>query len=378
MAARENSSGLDSAEGESQYLYALSAFLSMEPVDSVVALARGCNGGVITDRTQKFFWEICFKAAKNGNTSYAKKLLKKLINEVELENGEVLDEVYEEFALYMSSASKEDTLLKENTRITKYISFLFPQGLYKHPSCPRSRKLVVPLQCSLNMLEGDTGCSIWPSSLFLSEFVLSSPNLFAGKSCFEVGSGVGLVGICLAHVQAKKVILTDGDLLTLSNMKLNLERNHLNYDNEFLKQHVEAQSTRVKCLHLPWETASESEVSEYCPDIILGADVIYDPSCLPHLLRVLVALLRRQPKRNKNSLEAKDKDTTQKGGSPAVAYIASVIRNEDTFNAFLSLVNQMYLSITDMTAKLAPRFELLPYMHSYDRSSVKLFSISSR
>lgn len=39
--------------------------------------------------------------ATNGNASYAKKLLKKLINEVELENGEVLDEVYEEYALYM-------------------------------------------------------------------------------------------------------------------------------------------------------------------------------------------------------------------------------------------------------------------------------------
>lgn len=29
-------------------------------------------------------------------------------------------------------------------------------------------------------------CSIWPSSLFLSEFILSFPDLFADKSCFEV------------------------------------------------------------------------------------------------------------------------------------------------------------------------------------------------
>ncbi|XP_024010645.1 putative uncharacterized protein DDB_G0277003 [Eutrema salsugineum] len=79
------------------------------------------------------------------------------------------------------------------------------------------------------MLEGDTGFSIWPSSLFLSEFVLTFPDLFANKTYFEVGSGVGMVGIFLAHVKAKKVILTDGDLLTLVNMKLNLERNHINY-----------------------------------------------------------------------------------------------------------------------------------------------------
>jgi hypothetical protein len=229
-------------EAESQYLNVLSAFLAIEPVDSVITLARGCTGGSITENAQRFFWEICVEAAANGNGSYAKKLLKKLINEVELENGEVLDEVYEEYALYMLT-SKEDILVKENIRITKFISFLFPEGSYKHPSCPRSRKLVIPLHCSLNMLEGDTGCSIWPSSLFLSEFVLSFPELFANKACFEVGSGVGMVGICLAHVKAKEVILTDGDLLTLSNMKLNLERNHLNYDDEFLKQPGEAQST---------------------------------------------------------------------------------------------------------------------------------------
>ncbi|KAF8105490.1 hypothetical protein N665_0157s0073 [Sinapis alba] len=370
MAASENST-----EAESQYLHVLSAFLAMESVDSVIALARGCSGGSVTDSLQRFLWELCVKAAANGNASYAKKLLKKLITEVELEKGEVLDEVYEEYALYMSAASKEDALVKENIRITKFISFLFPEGLYnKHPS---SRKLVVPLQCSLNMLEGDTGCSIWPSSLFLSEFVLSYPELFTDKSCFEVGSGVGLVGICLAHVKAKKVILTDGDLLTLSNMKLNLERNHLNYEDELLKQHGEDEST-VKCIHLPWETATDSEVSEYRPDIVLGADVIYDPSCFPHLLRVLVALLRRPTKTDNGSLEIENRATTPQGSSPAVAYIASVIRNADTFNAFLTLVDQMNLSITDLTKELKPPYELLPYMHSYDRSSVRLFSISSR
>ncbi|VVB15271.1 unnamed protein product [Arabis nemorensis] len=311
---------------------------------------------------------LCISSVQsaNGNASYAKKLLKKLINEVELENGEVLDQVYEEYALYMST-SKDDTLVKESTRITKFISFLFPEGSYKHPSCPSSRKLVIPLQCSLNMLEGDTGCSIWPSSLFLSEFILSCPDLFADKSCFEVGSGVGMVGVCLAHVKAKKVILTDGDLLTLANMKLNLEMNRLNCDDELPKQPGEAQSTRVKCIHLPWETASESELSKYRPDIVIGADVIYDPSCLPHLLRVLVALLRKPLKRDNGSLETEDRDAAQQGRTPVVAYIASVIRNADTFNAFLTLVDQMDLSITDVTEELTPHFELLPYMHSETR-----------
>ncbi|KAH0923537.1 hypothetical protein HID58_023555 [Brassica napus] len=321
---------------------------------------RNGAGGLRHFSRERMFRRITYgecPETASGNASYAKRLLKKLITEVELEKSEVLDEVYEEYALHMSAASKEDALVKENIRITKFISFLYPEGLYNIPSCPSSRKLIVPLQCSLNMLEGDTGCSIWPSSLFLSEFVLSYPELFTDKSCFEVGSGVGLVGICLAHVKAKKVILTDGDLLTLSNMKLNLERNHLNYEDELLKQHGEAESTRVKCIHLPWETATDSELSEHRPDIVLGADVIYDPSCFPNLLRVLVALLRGPTKRDNGSLETERR-------SPAVAYIASVIRNADTFNAFLTLVDQMDLSITDLTEELKPPYELLPYMHS--------------
>jgi len=82
------------------------------------------------------------------------------------------------------------------------------------------------------MLEGDTGCSLWPSSLFLSEFILSYPEIFSTKCCFELGSGVGLVGICLNYVGASKVILTDGDTSTLTNMKENMELNNLCIEQE--------------------------------------------------------------------------------------------------------------------------------------------------
>ncbi|XP_010546668.1 PREDICTED: putative uncharacterized protein DDB_G0277003 [Tarenaya hassleriana] len=386
MAAAENHAGPESpvseVESEPPYIHVLSAFLAMEPPDYVISLARECIGDSITGSVQRVFWENCVKAAANGNTSYAKKFLKKLISEIELENGEVLDELYEEYALYMSS-SKDDETAKESIRVCKVVSFLFPEGLYEHPSCPRSRKLVIPLKCSLNMLEGDTGCSVWPSSLFLSEFVLSFPDFFAGKTCFEVGSGVGLVGICLAHVKASKVILTDGDLLTLTNMKLNLEVNHLNYDDDLAQQSGKAQST-VKCVHLPWETASDAELQEYNPDIILGADVIYDPSCLPHLVRVLATLLQKRPSHSAERDNSPEKCSENEYANAAgeqehapVAYIASVIRNADTFNVFLKLLDQTELSITDITEKLKP-LEFLPYMRSYDRSSVQLFSISSR
>ncbi|XP_012476621.1 uncharacterized protein LOC105792549 [Gossypium raimondii] len=386
----------------------LSAFLAMETTDSLLCVARECGGGKLTEKVQSFIWDHCLtKAVGKGYESYSKKFVKKLITEIESNHGNVLDELYEQYASYMISF-KDDNPVKENERVCKCISFLFPD-CFKLSICPKSRKLVVPLQCSLNMLEGDTGCSVWPSSLFLSELILSYPHIFSGKSCFEVGSGVGLVGICLAHVKASKVILSDGDLSTLANMKLNLEKNRLNTETNLPEPSIENQNV-VKCIHLPWESASEKELQNFMPEIILGADVIYDPSCLPHLVKVLAILLNKKKSYIENregsipnsfpgdskvndahdldasSFHAQRINTSEVKGiinnavdlvsrADPVAYIASVIRNADTFDRFLALADQADLRIKDLTSTLRP-FDLLPYMKSYDRSSIRLFTVT--
>ncbi|MBA0584681.1 hypothetical protein Gorai_015482 [Gossypium raimondii] len=399
----------------------LSAFLAMETTDSLLCVARECGGGKLTEKVQSFIWDHCLtKAVGKGYESYSKKFVKKLITEIESNHGNVLDELYEQYASYMISF-KDDNPVKENERVCKCISFLFPD-CFKLSICPKSRKLVVPLQCSLNMLEGDTGCSVWPSSLFLSELILSYPHIFSGKSCFEVGSGVGLVGICLAHVKASKVILSDGDLSTLANMKLNLEKNRLNTETNLPEPSIENQNVvssshghfipchQVKCIHLPWESASEKELQNFMPEIILGADVIYDPSCLPHLVKVLAILLNKKKSYIENregsipnsfpgdskvndahdldasSFHAQRINTSEVKGiinnavdlvsrADPVAYIASVIRNADTFDRFLALADQADLRIKDLTSTLRP-FDLLPYMKSYDRSSIRLFTVT--
>ena len=122
----------------------------------------------------------------------------------------------------------------------------------------------------------------------------------------------------------------------------------------------------------------------------LGADVIYDPVCLPHLVRVLSILLR--PKQTHSSTHSfpgsehvddanhgNDVDNGSHGHKACrserpVAYIASVIRNIDTFNHFLGIVEQSNLSICDITDELKP-MNLLPYMYSYNRSSIRLFTL---
>lgn len=247
------------------------------------------------------------------------------------------------------------------------------------------------------MLQGDTGCALWPSSLFLSEVILSFPGVFTTKSCFEVGSGAGLLGACLQHVKASKVILTDGDASTLENLKHNLQINKIGSIDSLAKP--TCYSDVVQCIHLPWESAKESELQQFMPDIVLGADVIYDPSCLPHLVRVLSILLNRRNAMNHelNDISDNEKiddccDDSVGSGEPRsedsamkflsqqlksgpVALIASVIRNVDTFNCFSTLCHEADLVVRVVTKTIRP-FSLLPYMESYIRSDVHLFVIS--
>ncbi|KAG9457445.1 hypothetical protein H6P81_001953 [Aristolochia fimbriata] len=410
----------------------LSAFLAMESTDYLISLARDCGGGSITEEVQNFIMNHFFKNHVNECTllckSYIEKFLKKLIITIESSGQEVLEGLYEQHACCLAPL-KDDNVSSEIRRICKSISFLFPDHSQKTILSPaiffeiQDHLLVIPLRCSLNMLEGDTGCSIWPSSLFLSEFILSYPEMFQEKSCFEVGSGVGLVGIALAHVNASKVILSDGDQSSLENLKFNLELNHQKAENN--PQNSSSRENLVECVYLPWESASEIEFQNYSPDIVLGADVVYDPACLPHLVQVLSTLLKTRksnlyqgqnsssngsvrmndmilkmdhPKTCKTDaychlleetkVAASDKieqrnasfstssSTNSVDGLSPVAYIATVIRNIDTFNCFLSLADEANLSVVDITETNKP-LNLLPYMRSYDRSSIRLYKLQN-
>ncbi|KAL5156017.1 GDSL esterase/lipase [Glycine soja] len=243
----------------------------------------------------------------------------------------------------------------------------------------------------ITQVEFDRGCVLDHLYELYAHYISSFKvlNMAIESVSIRIGSGVGLVGLCLAHVKASKVILSDGDLSTLANMKFNLELNHLNVEDDMLQRNKDP--NMVKCLHLPWESASESQLQDIMPDVVLGADVIYDPVCLPHLVRVLAMLL------NQTNLGSCRQHASCKGHSPniehengehnheyaidksdggckaiyndgssslskeaPVAYIAYVIRNIETFNYFLSLGKQANLDIVDLTDSLKPARNLAP------------------
>ncbi|CAI0551106.1 unnamed protein product, partial [Linum tenue] len=360
-------------------LHLVSAFLAMEPSDSLISIARACGGGIVSENVQRFIWEHCINKAVMqatiGYAPYVKNFVKKLIFEVESTHGCVLDELYEHYGHYMTSL-KEDSLSRG--KACKHISFLFTDGSFELSSCPKLRKLVVPLNCSLNMLEGDTGLVLalaWLESVFLMSKLLSFHSV--------------------------QVILSDGDLSTLANMKLNLGLNHTSTTMDVLEKCDKelnlvksdiGSNSEVQCIHLSWESAAEAELQEFMPDTVLGADVIYDPACLPHLVRVLATLLKQRQvtSRTRNSIcqedivnegiaeEAEnDKQAYIKSMKTPTGYIACVIRNIDTFNCFLDLAEQGDLTITDITDTARP-LKLLPYMSSYNPSCIRLFTVTSK
>uniref|UniRef100_A0A0D9WCM7 FAM86 N-terminal domain-containing protein n=1 Tax=Leersia perrieri TaxID=77586 RepID=A0A0D9WCM7_9ORYZ len=194
----------------------------------------------------------------------------------------------------------------------------------------------------------------------------------------SLGSGVGLVGVCLNYVGASKVILTDGDASTLVNMKTNMEMNNLwveQDDSQLLREN----KNKVQCKYLSWEEASESDLWDCWPDIVLGADIIYDPVCVPHLIRVLSMLLRRGNNGGNNNVANKESSNefSRSATEVPVAYIATVIRNVETFNCFEKAAADAKLSVVNITNSEAP-LSLLPYMLSYDRSSTQTLDVDER
>eukprot|EP00871_Galdieria_phlegrea_P003183 jgi/Galph1/3866/GphlegSOOS_G2523.1 len=56
---------------------------------------------------------------------------------------------------------------------------------------------------------GDTGCTVWDSSLVLAQLLLNKPFWMKDKNVVELGSGVGFLGLVVSSLGAKSVTLTD-------------------------------------------------------------------------------------------------------------------------------------------------------------------------
>ena len=124
----------------------------------------------------------------------------------------------------------------------------------------------------------ETAGSIWHAGHALALYLIEHPSIVQGKHVLELGSGCGLVGLTCAVLGAKTVILTD-----LATQQMHLQRNI-----ELTRDLWSQQCDTVAAATLPF-----GEFSHYLfsADVLLGADIGYDPSLHEPISRTVSAFL---------------------------------------------------------------------------------------
>ncbi|XP_076814320.1 protein-lysine N-methyltransferase EEF2KMT-like [Clavelina lepadiformis] len=237
---------------------------------------------------QKTFYHVIAKKYPPSE-KYRKSFLKELMNQVE-SSGEVCAE--EIFTLYVD-------LLQFCEEKTTYKSYFLPM-----------MEIYVTLKESTNMLSnGTTGLVTWTGSMVLSEWCLTNRKLFDNKHILELGSGCGLLGLVLSKsFEMKSFTFTDVHPDVLEQLRANVHLNGLCQGKHSVK-------------YFNWQERTPDEEK---PDIILAADVVFDPLIVPDLARTIANLLCNN--------------------TSAVAFIASTIRNESTYQMFLSQLDSNKLN----------------------------------
>ncbi len=110
---------------------------------------------------------------------------------------------------------------------------------------------------------GSTGLRTWNAAMCLAEHLIANPHLLHGKRVVELGSGTGLVAIVCARLGGN-ILATDKDARAIDGILHNAKQNSVHVSTE-------------------WFAWGESIQA----DLLVAADVIYDPVAIPLLLQTI-------------------------------------------------------------------------------------------
>jgi predicted nicotinamide N-methyase len=152
--------------------------------------------------------------------------------------------------------------------------------------------------CDHLVKSGSTGFKIWEAAKILATYLMKHSQLLSGASkILELGAGTGFVSLSLASIYQDKIfIATDCHAGVLANLEKSLCYSDL--------------KNNCKVSRLDWFDF-DSQDFEY--DLIIGADIVYDPDLIDPLVAALHRLLKK-------------KDTE--------AILCCSVRNEDNLNRF--------------------------------------------
>ena len=197
--------------------------------------------------------------------------------------------------------------------------------------------------------QGTTGLKTWQASLALVEYLVEHPDLIRGKRVLELGSGCGLLGLSCYRLGAR-VTLTDYPDLVLDRIIENARLNGILVSHgQFIDplnvtKGTTSHQSKIIVDRMDWEDPF------FLPtDVIVCADVIYDPSLIPPLVKTLKCLL--------------------KGNA---CLLAHTLRRQETLDLFTHQLTKMQLSWVQLP-KVGPHF-----YYNEDYSAIQLLKISQR
>ncbi|KAF9643953.1 hypothetical protein BDM02DRAFT_3191056 [Thelephora ganbajun] len=212
------------------------------------------------------------------------------------------------------------------------------------PETPNAIHRVTLLESRTTVEQGTTGLKTWPAAHALARWLGKHPERVKGKRVLELGSGVGYLGLVVAAIQLDtpeqeksepSIWLTDVNNVVLSRCRDNLD----------LSCNASARHRRLRLRQLDWFSALDADrissvrglMAEADPDVILGADIVYDPSIIPPL----IATLHLAISANKSA-----------GRYPVSALLALTVRRPETSRRFLDAAEEVFIITTlDITTE---------------------------
>uniref|UniRef100_A0A8C7XX42 Eukaryotic elongation factor 2 lysine methyltransferase n=1 Tax=Oryzias sinensis TaxID=183150 RepID=A0A8C7XX42_9TELE len=254
---------------------------------------------------------------------YRRLFLSELIKRQEAAGCDPLDELYDALAEVVGAEESSES----------FRSYRLPCGAF-----------VSLLENAALISGGTTGLVTWEAALYLAEWALDHPQLFAGRTVLELGSGVGMSGISICRsCSPRRFVFSDCHPAVLQKLRQNVRLNGLGSDSR----------PAVRVDRLDWTTATGEELRAIGADAVVAADVVFDPDLTGSLVQLLSKLLQRP------STEAQP-----------LVLICSTIRNPQTYGGFKLQLEKAGLGHEAMSE---PARHVFPYDRATPIELLKVF-----
>ncbi|KAG9022517.1 hypothetical protein FRB95_014671 [Tulasnella sp. JGI-2019a] len=173
-----------------------------------------------------------------------------------------------------------------------YVTYLYTPdqtSSFRHPQS------ITLLESRTTIEAGTTGLRTWQASFVLADWLVANQDVLKHKRVLELGSGAGFLGILVGQLQLEaqlggSLVMTDvhSEVLERCARNLKLDCNGLAaHPSISLKSYDWFDSL----LGSSMRSAAAERLIEGNPDLIIGTDLVYDPSIVPALCATLKLVL---------------------------------------------------------------------------------------